>query len=94
MTRLLNKVAIITGSSSGLGRAIAIEFAKQGAKIVCADFKPEARSQIPSETETSTHELIQKNGGEAIFQKTDVTVASEVEELVKATVEKWGKVDM
>lgn len=92
--RLQNKVAIITGSSSGLGRAISLRYSQEGAKTVCSDLKPTARLDLGNEQEIETHELIKKNGGDAIFVKADVGVASDMEALVKAGVAEYGRVDM
>lgn len=92
--RLLNKVAIITGSSSGLGRAIATLYSQEGAKVVCSDLLPSARALVPREAEVDTHELIHQAGGESIFVKTDVSQAKAMEALVKAAVEKFGRLDM
>lgn len=94
MGRLESKVALVTGSSSGLGRAIAIRYAQEGAKVVCADLTPTARSQVPNELETTTHDAIIKAGGSAIFVKTDVGDAKEVENAIHATVSEFGRLDM
>lgn len=90
--RLHNKVAIVTGSSSGLGRAIAIRYAREGAKVVCADLSPIARSQ--EEAETTTLDLIMKEGGQATFIQTDVGDAKQMENMVQAAVKKYGRLDM
>lgn len=92
--RLLDKVAIITGSSSGLGRAIATLYSEEGAKIVCADLSPAARALIANEATIDTHKLIQEAGGEAIFVQTDVSKSIEMEALVARAVEEFGRVDM
>ncbi|CAI7611867.1 unnamed protein product [Penicillium pancosmium] len=92
--RLLNKVAIITGSSSGLGRAISLHYAREGAKVVCSDLKPTARLDLGNEQEIETHALIKKEGGEAIFVKADVGIAGEMEALVKAAVKEYGRLDI
>jgi len=84
------RIAIVTGSSSGIGRCVALALAAQGASVVCADLRPSARTEIKEETEVDTHHLIGRKGGKAIFVKTDVSVASEVEALVQAAVQ-WGK---
>lgn len=92
--RLLNKVSIITGSSSGLGRAISLLYAREGAKVVCADLRPSTRVPLADEGDINTHDLINKEGGQAIFVKTDVGVASEMEALVQAAAKEFGRVDM
>ena len=97
MSRLLDKVAIISGSSSGLGRAIALEFAAQGTRFVlCADLNPSARSEIPDEAAAPTHELITNTYGEgkASFVKADMTVAAEVEACVAEATRRGHRLDM
>jgi len=69
------KVAIVTDGSSGVGRAIAQAFAREGAKVVIAD--------INVEGDEETVKMIKEAGGEAIFVKTDVSNAKEVEALIK-----------
>ncbi|KAJ5040186.1 hypothetical protein NUH16_009988 [Penicillium rubens] len=90
--RLQEKVAIVTGSSSGLGRAIAIRYAQEGAKVVCADLVPTARSQ--EEVGITTHDLVIRDGGEATFVRTDVGDATQMENLVQVAVREYGRVDM
>ena len=90
--RLHDKVAIITGASSGLGRAIALRYGLEGAKIVCADLTPTARSQ--EEAAITTHDLVIQNGGDAIFVVTDVGDAVQMENLVKAAVQTYERIDM
>ena len=94
--RLADKVAIITGSSSGIGRAIALAYIREGAKVVCADLTPNARPEISCETTTTTLELLQKEGGpdRSIAVKADVSVAKDVEGLVEQAVEHFGRLDM
>ena len=92
--RLAEKVAVITGSSSGLGRAIAIRYAHEGAKVVCSDLGPSARQQVSSETEIDTHDLIVKESGEAIFVKADAGDASDMQDLIAKAVEHFGRVDV
>ncbi len=84
--RLDNKVAIITGGGSGIGRASAYLFAKEGTKLVVADINDAGGEE--------TVATIKADGGEAIFVHTDVTIASEVEHLVRETLNTFGKIDI
>lgn len=90
--RLQDKVAIVTGASSGLGRAIALRYALEGAKVVCADLTPTARSQ--EEAAITTHDLAIKNGGNAIFVAADVGDAAQMENLVNVAVQTFDRIDM
>jgi NAD(P)-dependent dehydrogenase (short-subunit alcohol dehydrogenase family) len=92
--RLQGKVAIITGSSSGLGRAIALAYHREGASIICADLKRGARSAVPEETKVPTDKLITDAGGQAIFVQTDVSIAEDMKTLVEQAVSHFGRVDM
>ncbi|WP_424097185.1 SDR family oxidoreductase [Moorena producens] len=85
MEELKNRVALITGASSGIGRATAIAFAKEGAKVVVA-----ARRSKEGE---ETVDLIKQVGGEGIFIQTDVTQEEQVKNLVEKTVEIYGHLD-
>ena len=80
-----DKVAIITGGSSGIGRATALAFAAEGARVAVA-----ARRSGESE---ETVRLIASQGGEAFFVATDVTREQDVERLVGETVRRWGRLD-
>ena len=84
--RLTDKVAIITGGASGIGRAAAQLFAKEGAKVVVADLNGPAAEQ-------TTH-LIEESGGQAIFVEADVSKADQVQGIFQATLERFEKLDV
>ncbi|MBN1862559.1 MAG: glucose 1-dehydrogenase [Dehalococcoidales bacterium] len=86
MGRLDNKVAIITGAGMGMGQAGALLFAREGAKIVVVDWDAAAGEE--------TVKMIKDSGGEAIFVKADVSKAKDVENAVKKTIEKYGKLNI
>ena len=83
---LTGRVAIVTGASSGIGRASSIALAKRGAKLSLAARRVEKLEEVRKE--------IEKFGGEVLVVKTDVLRKDEIEEMVKKTVEKWGRVDI
>ena len=87
MGRLDGKVAIITGAGTGIGRASAILFAKEGAKVVVA-------SRNTAGTGEETVRMIKEAGGKAIFVKTDVSKAENVKNMIKTTVDTYGKLDI
>ena len=82
MKLLEQKVAIITGAGSGIGKATAELFARQGAKVVVSDINEEHGAKAVEE--------IKKAGGEAIFIKADSSKADDNERLVKETIGKFG----
>ena len=86
MNTFAGKVALVTGGSSGIGRAAAIKFGERGARVVVA-----ARRQKEG---NETVEMIKKAGGEAMFIRTDVRIASQVENMVNQTVKKYGRLDI
>lgn len=84
--RLKDKVALITGAASGIGRATAALFGQEGAKVMCAD--------IDGEGAERTARQIADSGSEAASTRADVSVAADVEGMVRATVERWGRLDV
>lgn len=85
MPEMNNKVALITGGSSGIGRATAVAFARQGAKVVVSSRRVEAGEK--------TVALVKEAGSEGIFVQTDVTQATEVENLINQAVQAYGRID-
>jgi len=83
---LKGKVAIITGARRGMGKSHAIKLAKAGAKVVVSDISQEECQSVVGE--------IKKNGGEGLAVKCNVTKKEEVENMVRAAVDKWGKIDI
>lgn len=79
------KVALVTGGASGIGRATALTFAREGAKLVVADMNEEGGRQ--------TVHMIAENGGNAIFTQVDVSHTTEVEAMISKTVETYGRLD-
>ena len=86
MGRLDGKVVIITGAGMGMGQAAALLFAKEGAKVAVVDWKAEAGQE--------TVKTIKQAGGEAIFIKADVSKADDVKNMVKTTIDAYGKLDV
>jgi NAD(P)-dependent dehydrogenase (short-subunit alcohol dehydrogenase family) len=80
--RLKDKIAIVTGAGSGIGRGIALCFASEGAKVVIADAAPGGGEE--------TMRMINAAGGESMFVKTDVSVAKEVKEMVQSAADCFG----
>ncbi len=87
MERLKNRIAVVTGSSSGIGQGIAVRFAQEGARVV-VDYvgHPDGADQ--------TLDMIQKAGGEGVICQADVTNMSDIRKLIDAAWQKWGGCDI
>lgn len=83
MERLRGKRAIVTGAGSGIGRAIALRFSQEGARVVLSDVDEEAARVVGAVA-----------GNETLVHKTDVTRSDEVEALVETAVQAWGGLDI
>jgi len=93
--RLENQIAIVTGSSSGNGRAIALALSSAGATVVCADSNKNARKEgYEEDIEIDTDDVIQRRGGKAVYVQADVRYGSEIENLVARSVSEFGRLDI
>lgn len=84
--KLQNKVAVVTGAGSGMGKAIAVLFAQEGARVVLADINPETVKAVASE--------IQGNGGVATSTKADVTKEQDIQNMIDLAVNTYGTLDV
>ncbi len=89
MGLLEGKVAVVTGASSGLGRAIAVRYAQEGARVVLADVRDE-----PIEGGETTQVVIESFGGTAMSVATDVSSWERVDRLIVGAVERFGRLDV
>lgn len=83
--RLADKVALVTGAASGIGRATALTFADEGAKVAAVDLRIEGCDEVVSQ--------IKERGGEAVAIRTDLVRSPEVQEMVARTVRAFGRLD-
>ncbi|MDM8000781.1 MAG: glucose 1-dehydrogenase [Dehalococcoidia bacterium] len=86
MGKLADKVALITGAGSGIGRATALLFANEGARVVVADFVPQGGHE--------TVKMIREAGGQALFVEVNVTKSSDVQRMIRSAVDEYGKLDV
>lgn len=83
---LSDKIGLVTGGGMGIGRAICLAYAREGAKVVVADFNPESGAE--------TVQLIRESGGDALFVQADVSDEAQVKAMVEIAVAHYGRLDI
>jgi len=86
MARLQDRVAIVTGGGTGIGRGIALAYAREGAIVVIANRREEKGQGVVNE--------IEREGGRALFVRTDIRSLPDIDNLVERTVEAYGRIDI
>jgi NAD(P)-dependent dehydrogenase (short-subunit alcohol dehydrogenase family) len=91
-----DRVAVVTGGSSGIGRGIALVLAGEGISVAIGDVRSEPAQGKYYDTDVTvpTHEKVRRDGGEAIFQRTDVSDPDQCERLIERTVDEFGQLDV
>ncbi len=84
--KLKDKIAIVTGAGSGIGRACALLFAREGAHVLAAD--------VDADGGRNAANSIRESGGEAVFAETDVSNGVDVERMVETALATWGRIDI
>ena len=85
-TKLHDKVTLVTGAGSGIGRAAAVLFAREGARVAVVD--------LHEDSAKDTAEMIERAGGQALALRADVSRSADNESAVAATVARWGRLDV
>jgi len=83
---LSDKIGLVTGGGMGIGRAVCLAYAREGAKVVVADFNPEGGAE--------TVQLIRESGGDALFVQADVSDEAQVKAMVETAVAHYGRLDI
>ena len=92
---LTGKVAVVTGASTGFGRAIAVLFSRHGARVVVGDLREEtAPGNFDEEPALTTTQLIEQHQGQSLFQACDVSRQSDVTALIGAARDRFGRLDI